>query len=249
MSLTERIADFAAAMADGLQVEDLCVGVGYTCVRLSDDSGGLSYTFRHDLGASCGVLQKAGSLTGMQAAEAIGWAGSRNLAAAAVGMATINAVLNRRFSAGPNIAEALDCQAEEVVGMVGYFCPLVWKFQKAKHLYIFERGRKAGSAGHAEILPEEEEAAFLPQCDIVVMTGTSFVNQTADAILSCCSRAREVIVVGASTPMCPEILRDAGVTVLAGTRVTNAAAAMRIAAQGGGGMDFFRASMKLLERI
>ena len=90
---------------------------------------------------------------------------------------------------------------------------------------------------------------MLPQCDIVVMTGTSFVNQTADAILSCCSRAREVIVVGASTPMCPEILRDAGVTVLAGTRVTDAAAAMRIAAQGGGGMDFFRASMKLLERI
>ena len=248
MTLTKQIAEIAKSRAGALTVADLCVGVGYTGVKLSDGSGGVCYTFRNALGPTCGVLKNAGSLIGLPAQEVLDWADESNLAQAAVGVAAINAILNQRFEAGANIVQAVSCTDEQVVGMVGDFCPLVGKFQNAKELYIFDREAEK-RPGRQVILPEEKEEELLPQCDLVVLTGTSFINKTADHVLDLCRHAKEIIIVGASTPMCPEVLGGCGVTALAGTRITDADAALRIVAQGGGGMDFSRVSLKLFERI
>lgn len=250
MRVEERIVAQAKERAGTLTVEDLCLGVGYTGIKLSDGSGGVSYTFRDSLGEGCGVLPNAGRLIGLPAAEVLDWALSNNLGMAAVGMAAVNALLNRDFSQGPNIAQAVDCAEDDVVGMVGWFCPLVWRYQQAKALYIFERDPASASpAGIARILGAEEAYEILPQCNKVVLTGTSFINKTADDLLKASKNAQEIIIVGASTPMCPEVLRDYGVTVLAGTRIVDADRALRIVAQGGGGMDLSPASEKLFERI
>lgn len=250
MVVEERIVARAKERAGGLTLENLCVGVGYTGVKLSDGSGGVSYTFREELGQGCGVLQNAGRLTGLPVEEVLDWAMSSNLAQAAVGVAAVNALLNRDFEQGPNIAQAVDCQEDDVVGMVGWFCPLVWRYQQAKALYIFEKDPDSASpAGKAQILGADAAYDILPKCNKVVLTGTSFINKTADGLLSACKSAKEIIIVGASTPMCPEVLREYGVTVLAGTRILDADRALRIVAQGGGGMDLSPASAKLFERI
>ena len=248
MTLTKQIAEFAKTLAGELTVSDLCIGVGYTGVKLSDGSGGVCYTFRNELGPSCGVMSNPGSLTGLPVRDVLDWADETNLAQAAVGIAAINALLNRRYEAGENIVRAVSCTEDQVVGMVGDFCPLVGKFQNAKALYIFDRAAEQ-RPGRQQILPEEAQDELLPECDLVVLTGTAFINKTADHVLSLCKKASEIIIVGASTPMCPEVLAPLGVTALAGSCITDADAALRIVAQGGGGMDFSRASIKLFERI
>ena len=49
--------------------------------------------------------------------------------------------------------------------------------------------------------------------------------------------------------MCPSVLREYGVTMLAGTQITDAVRMFQIVAEGGGGMDLSLASEKLLERL
>ncbi len=250
MTVMEKIAECALPRAAGLRLEELAVGVGYTAVRLSDGSGGVAYTFRNELGETCGVLRGAGTLAGTPAETALGWALSRNRAEAALGVATVNALLNRDYERGGNIADAVECSPADTVGMVGWFCPLVWKYSGAGTLHIFERNlRSAGLPGSARAHGEDEEEALLPRCNRIVLTGTCFINGTADRLLELCRGAEELILVGASTPMCPAVLREYGVTVLAGTRILDAAGALRVAAQGGGGMDFGPYAAKLLERI
>lgn len=250
MTVEEKIVRYAKERAENLTIDAVCLGVSYTGVLLSDGFGGTAYTFREHLGASCGVIRHAGSLKGRPASHVIDWMLSENPAEASIGAAAVNAVLNRGYKRGSNIAEAVSCHPDDRIGMVGWFCPLVWKYQEAEVFYIFEE--KAAScppSGKAQILEAEKAYDLLPACNKVVLTGTSFINKTADRLLSACTNAEEIILVGASTPMCPEVLREYGVTVLAGTQITDAGRMLRIVAEGGGGMDLSPASEKLLERI
>lgn len=250
MRVEEKIAEAAGREAGTLTLESICMGVGYTGVKLSDGHGGVSYTFRDDLGASCGVIRNAGHLRGMPASEAVKWMLSENLGEAAIGTATVNAVLNRGYRRGKNVAESVICEPQDVVGMVGWFCPLVWKFQGAGEFYIFERHPETcAPSGIARILGSDKAEEILGKCTKVILTGTSFVNGTASRLLSACHNAKEIVIVGASTPMCPEVLREYGVTLLAGTQITDADLMLRIVAEGGGGMDLSPASEKLLERV
>lgn len=243
--LLQELVTYARERCADAVVEDFCIGVGYTAVRLKDGRGGVCYTFRNDLGDTCGALPGAGYLSGLPVRLLAQWVLDENLAKTAVGMAAINAMLNPRFSAGENVSKAVTCRPEDVVGMVGNFCPLKGKFhQEAKQLYIFEREPvKSG------FLPAAREPELLPQCDLVILSSTTLLNKTAEQILSWCSRAREIVMVGATTPMAPEVLRRYGITALAGIRITDADAAMRIVMQGGGAMDLTPAAEKLFERI
>ena len=246
----EQIAACALPRAAGLTVEEACIGVGYTLVRLSDGSAGVAYTFRRELGESCGVLPGAGRLEDMEASALLDWVGNRNLARAALAAATVNALLNRDFERGENIVRAVDCDETDTVGMVGWFCPLVNRYSRAGKLYIFEKElRSSPLPGNAEAHGEAEAAALLPLCSQVVLTGTAFINGSADALLEASRNAGELVIVGASTPMCPEVLGRYGVTLLAGSRILDPDRPLRIAAQGGGGMDLSPAVAKLLHRI
>lgn len=221
------------------------IGVGYTGVKLSDNSGGTGFTFRNELGLQNGVMKIAGRLQGMPATEAVEMAMSVNLAEASLGVATINAVLNRDFEQGENALEVIDLRPEDVVGMVGYFFPVAKQLQgKVSKLYIFEK-----KLTEPELLPDWAENIYLPQCDAVIITGVTFINKTVDHVLSLCRMAKEIVIMGPSTCMAPEVLGKYGVTVLAGSRVTDADLLLRIIAQGGGGMDINRCTEKLCVRI
>ena len=134
------------------------IGVGYTGVKLSDNSGGTGFTFRNELGLQNGVMKIAGRLQGMPATEAVEMAMSVNLAEASLGVATINAVLNRDFEQGENALEVIDLRPEDVVGMVGYF--FLWQnnCRKVSKLYIFEK-----KLTEPELLPDWAENIYLPQ--------------------------------------------------------------------------------------
>ena len=248
MTVEEKLQEYAKSLAGDLTLERVTIGVGYTGVKLSNGNGGAAYTFRNDLGHSCGVMPKPGSLKGTPAVEALDWLTGNNLAARAVAMATANALMNQGYEPGPELSAAVDCKEDDVVGMIGWFCPLVKKYQGAKEFYIFEKNLNGIKEGGIEkILPSEEAFNILPKCNKVVLTATSFINGTADGLLAACKEGAEVTVVGASTPMCMDVLKDYGVTVLAGVEVTDADMLCTILAEGGGGMDMKPATIKLLE--
>lgn len=247
--LIEELIQYALPRAQGKKIREVRAGLGYTCLVLDDGSAGLAYTFRSDMGPFCGILNEAGTINGRDAAEIIPWARLNHRLKAAIGLAAINAVVNNEPGAAwvdGNIIEALSVGEEDVFGMVGDFAPILMNVKKkTEHIYIFELDPPEGSGFY----PSEDIPQYLPACSVVVITATSIVNHTIDDLLTHCRGARVVCIVGPSTPMCPAIFKDHGVTMLAGTLVTDPDRAMEIISQGGGTMALKPVSRRVLARL
>ena len=95
-------------------------------------------------------------------------------------------------------------------------------------MHIFERRL----ASESEELPESAAAETLPQCHVVILSATTLLNRTLDDLLACCRNAREIAIVGPSTPLLPAVFADGGVTLLSGVQVVNGERELRVVSEG-----------------
>ncbi len=70
-----------------------------------------------------------------------------------------------------------------------------------------------------------------------------------DGLLALCGNARDIVILGPSTPFVPEVFAPRGVTMLSGVQVTDAALALRIISEGGGTQKLQPAMRKVNLRI
>lgn len=236
--LVDQLIRFALSRVENKVVQDLRVGINYTAAMLDDGSCGLAYSFHQELGYFQGILDEAGSFTGRLARELIPMAASTDLLKSVVGVAVINAVVNSRAVLESNTGlrkgkglEWLGLTPQDTVGMVGHFGPLVPRVkQQVKEIFILER-RSMEEEG---ILPDWAAPRVLPRCNVIILTGTAIINKTIDMLLPYCTGARQIAVLGPSTPLVPTVLRPAGVTVMAGMEVLDGPAVLKIIGEGGG---------------
>jgi uncharacterized protein (DUF4213/DUF364 family) len=188
-------------------------------------------------------MADAGRIAGRKASELIPWLKSTDATTCAVGLATLNAIIAQPIPAlESDILELLSVEPEDVVGMIGYFGPLVAPLRKrVRALHIFERKQNLEYG----ILPESATKDLLPQCQVVILSATTLLNRTMDGLLALSKNAREVAVLGPSTPFLPEIFTRHGVTLLSGLQVTDAAQILQTVSEGGGTRQFGRAVRKL----
>lgn len=246
--ITVDLMESAVGASQNRKIKDIRVGLGYICTMIESGECGLAYSFRSELGHCCSVLAQAGDLIGKECEEIIPWLKDKNLLKAAVGLSVINAVLNDRFheSDTGNVVKAIEMGKDETFGMVGYFEPIIPFVKKqTENIYVFERIPEKQEG----LYPDKDIPQYLPECDVVVITATSIINNTIDEILPFCSKAREVFIVGPSTPLHPESFRGHNVTLLAGTVVTDPEKMLRIISQGGGTMQMKPASKHVLVNV
>lgn len=246
--IIDELIDKALAMANNRKIGDVRAGLGYTCVTLEDGVSGLAHTFRNELGEFCGTLDNAGSLIGMEVVQLIPWVKENNLLKAAIGLAAINAVINdphKEWETG-NIMNAFALNESDTFGMVGDFKPILSKVRDmTKNIYVFERNAARGSGMYSE----DEIPNYLPKCNVVVVSATSIINHTIDEVMSYCKNAKEVCLVGPSTPLCMDVLNRHNITMLAGTVVKNSELLLQIVSQGGGTMSMKPAIEQVLMRV
>jgi uncharacterized protein (DUF4213/DUF364 family) len=174
----------------------------------------------------------------------------------ALGLATANALANRPdnwggsrdTAVGGDLLDVLELRPDDHVGMVGYFSPLVEPVrQRVKRLFIFER------RGHLtpDLLPENRAAELLPKCSVALITATTLINGTVDALLGAAANCREVVLLGPSTPLVPEVFAKLPqrASLLSGMVVADAAALLRVVARGGGTRDFKSSMTKVNVRV
>jgi uncharacterized protein (DUF4213/DUF364 family) len=245
--IIEKVCDSLMPAAAGRSVSDVRVGLGYTAVLLDDGGCGLAYTFRDETHEGCCVVREAGTLIGRQASDLAAWARSSDPVASAVGLATLNALIHVPVGATEaDLLHELQVTASDVVGMVGYFGPLVEALRsRGKTLYVFERRPSADSA----VLPEAAAAQVLPQCDMVILSATPLLNRTLDDLLNLCRNTREIAILGPSTPLLPEAFVDRGVTLLSGVQVVNPERVLRVVSEGGGTRQLGTAVKKVSLRL
>ena len=115
--------------------------------------------------------------------------------------------------------------------MVGLFPPLVASLKKrVKELIVFEL-KECIAEG---IVPAEKASLELPRCDIALITSTSLINGTIDSLIAFSSNCREIVLLGGSTPLLPEIFRPLGVSLLSGVIVSDPLGLLRAISEGGG---------------
>jgi uncharacterized protein (DUF4213/DUF364 family) len=177
---------------------------------------GLSSTFRgegvpHERG-----VRDVGNLTQKKALELAEYARSENLLEASIGMATINSLMDIDESkcTEKNAFEIILEKGEgENVAIVGHF-PWIPKLKgRIKNLWVLEQRLREGD------LPAKEANRILPQCDVVGITGTSFINHTLEGLLELCKEAY-VLLIGPTSPLSP-ILFDYGIDAICGSKVVD----------------------------
>lgn len=245
--IVDKLIKYAVEKAAGQAVKDVRAGLGYTCVMLDDHACGLAYTFRNELGQCCELLSDAGTMIGTEAKSIIPWVKSENRLKAAVGLAAINALLNdpqKEWETG-NVISALNLAPSDHFGMIGAFGPILSEVEKTtSNIYVFEQNISKGRGLYSsEMIPK-----YLPKCDVVMVTATSLINHTFDDVIRYCDHARDVFMVGPSTPLCPDVFRDYHITVLAGSVVAKPALILPIVSQGGGTRSMKPAIKQVLVR-
>ena len=228
-------------------VRDVRVGAFWTAVEVKTESGrrcGLASTLRDDEHPHGGgpAVPDAGFLMERSAHDLAGLARSESLMEAAIGVATINALLP------PRPERWVDVNAEEViarhgigknVALVGHF-PFIPRLREhVGKLWVLEQRPSPGD------LPADAAPDVIPQSDVVAITGTALINHTLEGLLALCRPEALVLVLGPSTPLSP-VLFDYGVHILSGAVVEETEAVLRAVSQGANFRQVNRQGVRLV---
>ena len=224
MKILDEILD--SLPKEPVAVRKLVVGVHW--VLVCSKHAGLGSTL-----TNCGPhghshMREVGNLLEKSAQELAGWIKSDNLLEASVGVAAINSLLEVDHSrlVEINAADVLAREAKNKnLAVIGHF-PFVPKIKDAtKNCWVIEK------KPYGDDFPEEAAAQYLPQADVVAITGTSLINHTFESLLALCKKDALLMVLGPSTPLTPLLLQK-GITYLSGSIVVDEDAAALTIQQG-----------------
>ncbi|KAA0258659.1 hypothetical protein FHQ18_05745 [Deferribacter autotrophicus] len=194
--LSHIIFEEAEEKLSNLSVIDYVLGLSYIGVK-TEAGIGIAYTFRANISSGCNILNK--NLKGLKALDLAKLFFSDDLLESSIGLATINSVLNNGQKDTREITERFDFKNKNVA-IVGYFKPVIEKIKDiVKNLYIFELKT------FPNILPPNLAKFYLPNCDIVIISGTTLINKTTEDFLCYCSDTSVKIIMGPSTPLSNEL--------------------------------------------
>ncbi len=160
--------------------------------------------------------------------ELVRLAYSQRILEAAIGMATINSLLevDETSCIELNAAELIKEKGKgKRIAIVGHF-PFIPRVREySKEVWVIEKNPKEGD------LDEAEADHLIPQADVVAITGTALTNHTLDHLLELCHPGTYVIMLGDTAPL-SSVLFDYGVDAISGTRVADPELALRCVSQG-----------------
>lgn len=234
------------AQIDDLPVVDVRIGVHWTAVVVLRDGNaqaGLAATLDsiHEHKREPDV-PFAGELTRFGSRELAGWALDSHALRASIGLATINACLERRP------AEWQEVNAEEVIAsrgrnkqvvLVGHF-PFVPDLKsRVGELVVLEQNPVGDD------LPASAAPQVIPQAEVLAMTGMTLANHTLEGLLRYCPQGAFTLLLGPSTPLDP-ILFDYGIDWLSGAVVTRIEPVLRAVSQGANFHQLKQAGVRLV---
>ena len=235
MNIAARMIEFAQPLCSGQTFQDIRIGLGYSCVQLTDGRMGIAWTPDKQHSGSCTHLRHAGSLLNHVPQEIVSWLNSENMLEKALGLATFNALNSKlkRDTVPDEAISLLNLQKNDYVVMIGHFAPVIPKIREIGcRLEIVEL--TARNPGIFNNTPQDFKA--LADCDVAIITATSIINNTVDGLLAALKRNRAAVLLGPSTPLCPEIFKDTRITQLSGADVIEPDRIKTIISEGGGTM-------------
>jgi len=237
MYVRDKLKETAMSTGGDRLVSEVRIGIGYTAVMLENGTAGVAYTFSKASDEGCETLKVLRPLAGRRASELLVMFDSKNRIESAIALATSNALSNNIEEGFPegDMLEHVSFGPEDRVGMVGHFAPIVPLIRKrTSSLIIFEQIAEP----KGNLLPESEAYRLLPDCHVALITSTAIINHTIDGVLEAAQTCREVVLLGASTPLISKAFADTPVTRLSGVVITRPDEIMKVVSEGGGMRSF-----------
>ncbi len=258
--LAETIAGIQRSLGgdlDHIAVERAVVGLFFTGVKLDSGIAGASATPLRSIPeavccpSSAMAMPFPGKLRGRRARELLKETEAASGLRRAVGVATMNALAAMCWErrATPDVAllsgvdayDAAAIQPGEHVVVVGAFVPFLKALKRAGQPFtVLEMD--AAPLKPDELVyfrPAEQARQVVPHADVVLITGTTLLNDTLDNLLALCRPNARVVMVGPTVGLYPDAFLRRGVDVLGGVRVTAPDAFLDVLAEGGSGYHFF----------
>jgi len=210
----------------------------FMAMVLEDNAGGVSYVLNsNEHAAECSSL-KSSHFIGQSPEKFASRFGLSNPIDDMVGLAAINAICQHVMRRVPERMDfvtdsmgLMNIQEGEKVGMVGFFRPLLKHVKRAKgKLVIIEKKSEL-----AEMNPEHNitlDSAALEGCTKILITSTTILNDTIDEILSHCSHADYITVLGPTAGYFPDPLFKRGIHSVGGRYIKDGRQLIRAISEG-----------------
>jgi uncharacterized protein len=266
--LDETIAAIGAILGpelDEITVERVVVGLFFTGVKLANGGAGSCATPIKTIPkavccpSSAMAMPFPGKLAGRRAAdlarEALGGHGIRR----AIGIAAVNALADycwqRRphpdveLRLGVDAFDATEIRNGDKVVVVGAFVPFLKELKRrGQPFLVLEQDSATLKADELPFFrPAGQAPQILPEADVVLITGSTLVNNTLDDLLRLIRPETRVTIVGPTVGMLPDAFLARGADVLGCVRITTPDAFLDVLAEGGSGYHFFgRSAQKVV---
>ena len=219
--------DLMSILSFDTVVKDIRQGIFHTGVLTQNC--GLAATLPQDaLRQKPPMIKEPGFLLDKDPRDLAQLAYSQSILEAAIGMATINSLLeiDEGSCIELNAAELIKEKGKDnKVAIVGHF-PFIHKIRDiAREVWVIEKNPRDSD------FDEKTAEDLIPQADVAAITGTSLTNHTLDHLLELCRPGAYVIMLGDTAPLAP-LLFDYGVDAISGTKVVDPELALGCVSQG-----------------
>lgn len=216
MRINNTLYEMFAPRARETEIVHLCVGLGYTAVSTSDGGTGIAYTWLDNKDA-CMVHKGYENPEGKPAIGILEYINSDTHLERTMALALINALNYQAArdmaaeSDNTDMLNLLNVGPGTRVAMVGAFKPIIRMInERGGIVELLDMGRHLGDPARFDQLLEQWP-------DVVMVTSTSILNNTTEAILSRVHTNVAVVMLGPSTPLIKAPFAELGVNYLAGT--------------------------------
>jgi len=250
---------------DGLMVERAVIGLFFTGVKLSNGIAGACATPIKTIPeavccpTSAMAMPFPGKLHGRPAPdlakEALGEHGIRR----AVGIAAMNALADtcwrRRphpvteLRLGVDAFDATEMRPGDKVVVVGAFVPFLRELKRRRQPFlVVEQDPATLKAEELPFFrPAEQAGSVVPEADVLLITGTTLINDTLEELLHLAKPVARVTMVGPTVSLLPDAFLRRGADILGTVRITAPDEFLETLAEGGSGYHFLgRSAQKVV---
>ena len=251
------VTDILGADLDHIAVERAVIGLFFTGVKLSTGHAGACATPIKSIPeavccpSSAMAMPFPGKMKGKPARDALKEVFSTHGIRRGVGIATLNALAEICWERRPNPLvelrhgiDAFDANSfrpDDQTVVVGAFVPFLKELKRRKQPFlVLEKDPDTLKAEEMPFYrPAETAREVVPQADVLLMTGTTLLNDTLEELLSWARPKARVTVVGPTVGLLPDAFLARGADILGGVRITEPDDFLDLLAEGGSGYHFF----------
>jgi uncharacterized protein (DUF4213/DUF364 family) len=251
------VTDILGPELDDIAVERAVIGLFFTGVKLTTGHAGACATPIKTIPeavccpSSAMAMPFPGKLKGKPARDVIKEAFSDHGIRRGVGIAAVNALAELCWERRPHPLvelrrglDAFDANAfrpDDRTVVVGAFVPFLKELKRRKQPFlVLEKDPATLKAEEMPFFrPAEIAREVVPEADVLLITGTTLLNDTLEDLLSWARPAARVTVVGPTVGLLADAFLKRGADILGGVRITQPDEFLDLLAEGGSGYHLF----------